>query len=675
VPNVRDLIAQTLPPWPSLWRCALTGVFGIASGFAVFLLWLDEISRGPVRFVVALGVAVLVAFTFESMKEELEGHEHHWQAPRLLVLVVLLTMAEVFVMGYHSAVSLTPERLRETIETLLGEDVAGWHAAGIVGVWLVLGGAVAVGLGATIFNAGCEIPEDEPLSWSKPAVWGWPMLRSAFRGGLTGALAGPLCMLLYIFLVRFVFEYVWILAEPGRWRAHLRGAAQAVSASGGVAWLVWLPLQAIQLLDGVFGVFGRVGPLLTLATLVAVLIVCARRRAGRAFFVILVGVLIAYGYPVLAKSGRALVLAGLMAYVWAVPGILLGALTPWLKRPAGYPKLWGVVAFGAAAILVVGSLAIPWFIMPAVVFAAVGFWFRRGVQVEQYWAVLALSVATNVFGATHLVTRADFFHIQRDTFELTKVPLQAFAYQAVTLDPKLQEAIRRSLFSEEFLRGLNSPSLQSPFPPPGSSTPLFRFPDLLSTTPVSPEIQLAADLEAVRAERDRTAKVVAGLAERVKDLAAMETRAAQERKEIGGLKALEYQEHHKRLRALAAWTGEAITRRESLVTEATTTLDAEGKRHAATAAALSRIETLRDEQLRLQSERQQLLETARQMKERGEPLRTSLVALKDAVERQAADLHNMALRAFEVALTASSGFWITLGLLASWSIRRPRTAP
>ena len=97
MPNVRDLIAQTLPPWPSLWRCALTGVFGIASGFAVFLLWLDEISHGPIRFVVALGVAVLMAFTFESMKEELEGHEHHWQAPRLLVLVVLLTMAEVFV--------------------------------------------------------------------------------------------------------------------------------------------------------------------------------------------------------------------------------------------------------------------------------------------------------------------------------------------------------------------------------------------------------------------------------------------------------------------------------------------------------------------------------------------------------------------------------------------------
>ena len=673
--NVRELIGRTLPPWPSLWRCALTGVFGIASGFAVFLLWLDEISRGPLRFVVALGVAVLVAFTFESMKEELEGHEHHWQAPRLLVLVVLLAMAEVFVMGYHSAVSLTRERLQETLDSLLGADVAGWHAVGMVGIWLVLGGTVAVGLGATIFNAGCEIPEDEPLSWSKPAVWGWPMLRSAIRGGLTGALAGPLCMLLYIFLVRFAYEYVWILADPDRWHEHVRGAAQAVSASGGVAWLVWLPLQAIELLDRLFGVFGRVSPLLTPATLVAVLIVCAKRRAGRTFFVVLVGMLIAYGYPVLAKSGRALILAGLMAYVWAVPGILLGALTPWLKRPAGYPKLWGVVAFGAAAILVAGSLAIPWFVVPAVVFGAVGFWFLRGVQVEQYWAVLALSVATNVFGATHLVTRADFFHIQRDSFELTKVPLQAFAYQAVKIDPRLQEAFLRPSSSEPFFPGLNpnTSAMQFPIFPPGS--PLVRYRDLLWTTPVGPEIQLKADLEAVRAERDRTAKVAASLAEHLKELGAIKSRADQEQRAIGGLKALEYQDHHKKLQELAAWTGGALARRESLAAEATTTLEVEGKRREATAAALSPIAALRDEQLRLQAERDQLLDAARQMKNQGEALRTALGALKDKVERQAADLHNMALRAFEVALTASSGFWITLGLLASWSIRRQQAPP
>ena len=124
--------------------------------------------------------------------------------------------------------------------------------------------------------------------------------------------------------------------------------------------------------------------------------VCAKARAGRTFAVILVAILIVYVYPVLARSDRALLLAGLMAYLWAVPGVLLGALTPWLKRPAGYPKLWGLVAFAAAGILVIGALAIPWFLAPATIFGAVGFWFRRGFEVERYWAVLALSVATNV---------------------------------------------------------------------------------------------------------------------------------------------------------------------------------------------------------------------------------------------------------------------------------------
>ena len=35
------------------------------------------------------------------------------QPDNLKLITALLTMAEVFVMGYHSAVSLTPERLRE----------------------------------------------------------------------------------------------------------------------------------------------------------------------------------------------------------------------------------------------------------------------------------------------------------------------------------------------------------------------------------------------------------------------------------------------------------------------------------------------------------------------------------------------------------------------------------
>ena len=272
------------------------------------------------------------------------------------------------------------------------------------------------------------------------------------------------------------------------------------------------------------------------------------------------------------------------------------------------------------------------------------------------------------------MTRADFFHIQRDSFELTKVPLQSFTYQAVKLPPGLEEAIRRST-TELTKPWLPDPSrLRSPLFPPGSGYPWG--------TRVSPELQLAVDLEAVRDERARTARATAGFAQGLDELAAMEARTGKERGSIGGLKQLEYHEHHKGLQAMAAWTTEALAQEEKLVADAATALDEEAKRSGTAGStrrrsgaaprppARSSVEALRDEQLRLQAERQQLLATIAQVKDRAANLQKPLSDLKELVEHQAADLHNMALRAFEVALTASSGFWITLGLLASWSIRR-----
>lgn len=676
--DVLQLVRETLPPWPSFWRCALTGAFGIASGFAVFLLWLDHISHEPGRFVVALGVAVLVAFTFDSLKDELDGRQHHRDPPRLLVLVVLLTMAELFIMGFHSTVELKADQLTETLHTLLGKDMARQHALGVVGIWLVLGAAIAVGLGATIFKAGCEIPESEPLSWRRPAVWGMPMLRSAIRGGLTGAVAGPLCMLLYIFVARFIGEYFWILGKPGEWRQHLKGAVQMVGGPGGAAWLVWLPIQAIEMLDGVFGsVVGRHGPFLTLATLLALLVLCAWLRAVRTFLVVLAAMAIVYVYPVLAESGRALRLAGLMAYVWAVPGVLLGALTPWLKFPAGYPKLWGVVAFGAAVVLVIGSVAIPWFIAPAVAFGAVGFWFLRSVEVKQYWAVLALSVGTNIFGATHLVTRADFFNIQKDSFQLTKVPVQAFTYK----DPALARIaeILRKLRESDPLRG------QSPFLPPGTQLPTSPFRDrspwATVKVPPDPEAQLAANLDALKAERDRIATLAATFVAGLAELDAMKHEHDEKTQSIATLEKRKYHEQHETLEKASAFTGKAIVQRAGLVAKAAATLDQEGKGGSPglvpytgepTPTALARLTAIRNEQALLRTEWDTVLVLARQVRDRGEGLCAPLLKMSHTVEGLTIDLHDMALRAFEVALTASSGFWITLGLLASWSIRREK---
>ncbi len=676
--DVLQPIARILPPWPSLWRCALTGAFGIASGFAVFLLWLEEISQGPVRFVVALGVAVLVSFVFESLREELEEHQRPWRAPRFLVLVVLLTMAELFIMGFHSTVALTTARLRDTLEFLLG-DVVEWHAMGIVGVWLVLGGAIAVGLGATIFHAACEIPEGEPLSWEKPMVWARPMLISAVRGGLTGAVAGPLCMLLYLFGVRLVREYFWILREPEKWHQHLEGAAQRAADPGGWSWLVWPVIQGIQLLDGAFSVFGRFGPLLTLLTFVVLLVITGKRRASRTFFVIVVALVIVYGTPLVAEAGRALRLAGLMAYVWAVPGALLGALTPWLKRPSGYPRLWGVVAFGAAGILVVASLAIHWFFAaPAVAFATVGYWFSQGVQVEQYWAALALCVATNVFGATHLVNRADFFHIQRDSFEVTQASLNGFAVRP-KISPQLEAVLRKALDPGQFV--VPDPSIfQSPLFAPGSgigSSYLNQWEQLI--TP--PETWMSKDLEALRADRKRVAEADAACTRQLEELRVMRDRVELDKLEIPKLRTLEYHERHKALKELATRATAAIARNLEILAGTVKTLDEEGKRSmpgramypaglGLTPAALAMVQDVLTERGLAQSDRQKLIERLRQVKTRDEQLGEPLSQLKKAVEDEAARLHSMVLRAFEVSLTASSGFWVTLGLLASWSIRR-----
>jgi hypothetical protein len=684
VRDVLQLITQTLPPWPSLWRCALTGAFGIAAGFAVFLLWVDEITRGPVRFAIAFVVAVVVALAFDSFRDEVEGRRHHWNLPRLLILVVLLTIAELFVMGFHSTAMLDKEELHHMLAALLdGGDQ--WHAMRIAGLWLVLGTAIAVGLGTTIFNARCEIPENEELSWGRPGVWGWPMLRSALRGGVTGAVAGPVCMLLYIFVARSLFERPSLFTDPTRWRRHLEGAAQAMSEPGWT-WLIWLPIQAILLLDGVFALFTRYSPFLTLAALVALLVLCARRQAVRTFFVILATIAVVYGYPFAADSPRALRLAGLMAYLWAVPGVLLGALTPWLNRPSGYPRLWGAVAFAAAVILVVASWAFLWLLAPAAVLAVVALLFRQSLKVEQYWVVLALSVATNVSGATHLFARADFFNIQKDSFEATKVPLQVFARRPAVGSLPDPAVLAKYLEQDEALkRLLADPGLwRSRSLPPGSvdlsRTRIGRY-SRIGSTPS--DIQVAEDLDALAAELERTAKLEAVFAERRQELTAMKAAAELKQGDIAKAQARVYHEHHKGLKELAAWTTTTIERHKKLDEEATAALEAERRRETPGRASYpgelspvsrEKLQALRQQQPALQAERQKLLATLERVREQGQEAGHALQNLKGGVEGAVLDLQTLTLRAFELALTGASGFWITLGLLASWTIRRQQIA-
>jgi len=338
-----------------------------------------------------------------------------------------------------------------------------------------------------------------------------------------------------------------------------------------------------------------------------------------------------------------------------------------------------VVAFGAAGILVVALLAIHWFFAaPAVAFAAVGYWFSRGVQVEQYWAALALCVATNVFGATHVVNRADFFHIQRDSFELTQTSLNVFAVRP-KISPQLDAVFRKALDPGQFLAP--DPSLlHSPLFPSGSGMPSPSL-NQWQTLITPPETFLGKDLEALRAERKRVAEAQAGCARQLDELRTMRDQVEGGKLEVPKVRKLEYHERHKALKELANRTTAAIARHLEILAGTAKALDEEGKRGLPgralyggslgfTPAALAMLQDVLSEQGLLQSDRQKLLDSLHQVRNQDEQLTEPLSQLKKAVEDETARLHNMVLRAFEVSLTASSGFWITLGLLASWSIRR-----
>ncbi len=699
--SFENLTRDILPPWPSLWRCALTGAFGIASGFAVFMLWLDEITGNWMRFVVALLVAAGVSLVFESFREEVEGHQA-WRPPRMLGMIVLLTIAEVFVMGYHATVSKAPQ-LGETLEVLLGEEVRGSRAQAlaVVGLWLLLGAVTAIGLGGMIFNTTSEIPADAP-----PSRRVLPACRVTLRcgglGGLTGAAAGAGSMLIYVFVDRFSVHHQ-------EWEGHLNGALQATSSW----WPVWLMVKGVQLLDNALSYFGPLDAPLTLVILVGALVLIARSRQDNKALWLLAGlaaISIVYLYPLADRATETLKLAGLMAYVWAVPGVILGMITPWLKVPSGYPRLWGLVAFGAALVLVISALATPWLVVPAVVFAALSLWFLwycHGLQVEQYWSVLALGVAVIVYGTNHVVVHADFFRIEQMSFELASARLNVIAYHP---PPPLFEPLPRYSWvpGESLSRLGQAPRFDADLLQRLLRAAPTRPLELRRSAPwnwpgrsdrggfvVSPDALIDADILKTELQRQDLVKARADFEKRRDALKAVQGEVATRRRTVPQLDSGEYSERYRRMKELDKWRAEQVAARDRVLQDATATLTREQASAASgqsasysgqdTTDTQAKLDALRTEQQQLAAARQELIGTLHQVKEVADALAPSLTeaqcasprtlpsslsALGCDVKAVDAKLRSLKVRAFELALTASGGFWITLGLLASWSIRR-----
>jgi len=99
--------------------------------------------------------------------------------------------------------------------------------------------------------------------------------------------------------------------------------------------------------------------------------------------------------------------AGRAAFMFVVPGAVLGALVPWLKAPSRFPQVWMLLALVAGLLGAVVSLvgraplwAIPLFSGATLV--ALVILNRSGHAIERHWPVAAFAVA--LFMASVTVT-------------------------------------------------------------------------------------------------------------------------------------------------------------------------------------------------------------------------------------------------------------------------------
>lgn len=88
-------------------------------------------------------------------------------------------------------------------------------------------------------------------------------------------------------------------------------------------------------------------------------------------------------------------LAWKTSVLWIAPAIALGVVSPFLKYPSEFPRLWSRLAVTAALIcLGFGVLnRDPVLLLTAAMLLAMGFFFRRSVHLDKSWSLLAACVA------------------------------------------------------------------------------------------------------------------------------------------------------------------------------------------------------------------------------------------------------------------------------------------
>lgn len=421
---------------------ALCGALGVLSGYAIYLTYRQvthaEEPHARLRFALTLLITAVISYAIEWIREVIrEGRIEQATHPifRTVGTFVIVLMFELFVTGFHTTSDLSPQSLAKAANQLLAkpdtDTSSNWTLLFAAGLWIVVGALLAAWLTRSV---------NDEAGTARHRIY------VATRNGVIGGLIiAPLIMALYILGGRCLVALLKTFhdygggASNGNYINPLSNLWHNIWLSQNrdiTAWLPKLIVFCVMLPFGTLVMAAQENIWLFMTIFLAMLTFAAsypawrkkspvlRKPALRIILGILwiicvvytlgpFGIALFHVAAQLAHLGPLTTLFHIVevaAVIWAIPGALLGGLTPLLRRVAAHTRNWAFVGYGSAALLVVATLLAHawWPLIPAVAALAVGYLFQRGSSVYEYWPFAALCVAAGVCGATSITQHITF---------------------------------------------------------------------------------------------------------------------------------------------------------------------------------------------------------------------------------------------------------------------------
>jgi hypothetical protein len=416
---------------------AIMGAFGVAMGFAAFVLVREQtqgVGASTKVFLLGLVAAVVTSFAIESVRERAEGHATGSAVDpgRVLGLLVLMSVFEVYVSGAEEVVKLVAAGAAAPFVNAL-------FASGITanlgvltqlilfaGLWVVLG---AVAAWAMLRTDDAKSPAETRRS---------AMVALLGRIGLGLLLVGALT-LAYVLVARIGLTIWVLLTRPQDYAPAfdtLLPDGQRVTGNA----FTQLPVMMASALEALAhtGRWGGVALLGVASSLVVYSVWMVRTRTpGTSVGLLPRLVMLTLGLLALgpfatsgAQMGRLVRIVGATTLTWVAPLVVLAVATPLLRAPARSPRLWGIVSFAVAVVLVVVTwdrLSQPTasLLVLAVVLALVvtAWLFWRGADVVKFWPLVALTLAIAAFEGSSVLQRLTFLSTFKEAALLQTTPL------------------------------------------------------------------------------------------------------------------------------------------------------------------------------------------------------------------------------------------------------------